>query len=95
MSDSRELSSQPKVKISIVQKFGIFCLVPAFIVSTGLIIYDKKLADPTVIAVTGFIIFIIFLVTIYLVIRRVVKKQYEAFRRLQLMAITDDVTQLF
>ena len=94
MPDSRELSSQPKVRISIVQKFGIFCLMPAFIVSTGLIIYDKKLADLTVIAVTGFIIFI-FLTAIYLIIRRVVKKQYEAFRRLQLMAITDEVTQLF
>lgn len=94
MSDSGELSSQSKVKISIVQKFGIFCLMPAFIVSTGLIIYDKKLADPTVIAITGCAIFIIFLIAIYLIIRRLVKKQYEAFRRLQLMAITDEVTQL-
>ncbi len=95
MSDGRKPSNQPKIEISILQKFGIFCLMPAFIVSSGLIIYDKKLADPAVIAVTGFIVFVIFLVAVYLFIRRVVKKQYETFRRLQLMSITDDVTQLF
>ena len=65
MSDSGELSSQPKVKVSIPQKFGIFLLMPAFIVSTGLIIYDKKLADPAIIATTGLVIFIIFLIAFY------------------------------
>jgi len=95
VSDKDIKSSQPKVKISIVQKIGIFFLMPAFIVTTGLIIYDKQLADPGIIAATGFSIFIIFLITAYLFIRRLVKKQYTAYKRMELMAITDELTQLF
>ena len=95
MSDKDIKSSQPKVKISIVQKIGIFFLMPAFIVTTGLIIYDKQLADPGIIAATGFSIFIIFLIAAYLFIRRLVKKQYTTYKRMELMAITDDLTQLF
>ena len=95
MSDSNKGITRPRVKVSNVQKFGIFILMPAFIVATGLITYDKKLADPVVIAVTGLIIFVIFLVAIYLIIRKLVKKQYEAYKRLELMSITDELTQLF
>ena len=92
MSDSEKESSQLKVRISITQKIGIFFLIPVFIVGAGFIIYDRQLADPSVIAVTGAITFIIFLATAYLFIRKLVKKQYEAYLRLQLMIITDELT---
>lgn len=95
MSDSEKESSQLKVRISITQKIGIFFLIPVFIVGAGFIIYDKQLADPSVIAATGSVIFIIFLATAYLFVRKLIKKQYEAYLRLQLMVITDELTQLF
>ena len=69
--------------------------MPVFIVAVGFIIYDKQLADPVIIAAVGFIVLIIFLLMIYLHVRKLVKKQYEAYRRLQLMAITDNLTQLY
>ena len=95
MSDNDKRITQPRVEISIVQKFGIFFLMPAFIVAAGLIIYDKKLADPVIIAATGLIVFVVFLVAIYLIIRKLVKEQYKAYKKLELMSITDELTQLF
>jgi len=95
VSDSDKESNQPIDKISVVQKIGIFVLIPVFVVISGFIIYDKQLANPGVIAATGFIIIIIFLAMAYLFIRRLVKEQYEAYLKMQLMAITDELTQLF
>ncbi len=95
MSDSDKNLTQPGVKFSIAQKIVIFFLIPVFIVVAGIIIYDRQLADPGIIAATGFIIFIIFLATVYLYIRKLVKKQYDAYLKMQLMAVTDELTQLF
>jgi len=95
VSDSDKESNQPIDKISVVQKIGIFVLIPVFVVISGFIIYDKQLANPGVIAATGFIIIIIFLAMAYLFIRRLVKERYEAYLKMQLMAITDELTQLF
>jgi len=94
MSDSDIESDQLKARVSIAQKIGIFFFIPVFIVVTGIIIYDQKLADPGVIALTGLIVLVIFLVTAYLFVRKLVKKQYDAYLKMQLMAITDDLTQL-
>ena len=87
-------SDQLKARISIAQKIGIFFFIPVFIVVTGIIIYDQKLADPGIIALTGLIVLVIFLVSAYLFVRKLVKKQYDAYLKMQLMAITDDLTQL-
>jgi len=87
-------SDQLKARISIAQKIGIFFFIPVFVVVTGIILYEQKLANPGVIALTGLIVLVIFLVTAYLFVRKLVKKQYDAYLRLQLMAITDDLTQL-
>lgn len=95
MSDSDKSSAQPGVKFSIAQKIGIFFLMPVFIVVAGIFIYHKQLADPAIIAATGFIVVIIFLVAVYLYVRKLVKKQYDAYFKMQLMAITDESTQLF
>ncbi len=95
MSDSDKELNQPIDKISIIQKIGIFVLIPVFVVISGFIIYDKQLADPAVIATTGFIIIIIFLTMAYLFIRKLVTKRYQAYLKMQLMAITDELTQLF
>ena len=94
MSNSDMESDQLKARISFAQKIGIFLFIPVFVVVTGIIIYEQKLADPGVIALTGLIVLVIFLVTAYLFVRKLVKKQYDAYLRLQLMAITDDLTQL-
>jgi len=95
VSDSDKESNQPIVKISTIQKIGIFVFIPVFIVISGFIIYDKQLADPVVIATTGFFIIIIFLTMAYLFVRKLVTKQYQAYLKMQLMAITDELTQLF
>ncbi len=95
MSDSDKESNQPIDKISVVQKTGIFVLIPVFVVISGFIIYNKQLADPAVIAATGFIIIVIFLAIAYLYIRTLVTKRYQAYLKMQLMAITDELTQLF
>ncbi len=94
MSNSDIQSDQLKARISIAQKIGIFLFIPVFVIVTGTIISDQKLADPGVIALTGLVVLVIFLVTAYLFVRKLVKKQYDAYLRLQLMAITDDLTQL-
>jgi len=95
LSDSDKSATQPGLKFSIAQKIGIFFLIPVFIVAAGIIIYDQKLADPGIIAATGFVVVIIFLVSVYIYVRKLVKKQYDAYLRMQLMAITDESTQLF
>jgi len=95
VSDSDNESNQPIVKISIALKIGIFVLTPVFIVISGFIIYDRQLADPGVIAATGFIIIVIFLAMAYLFVRKLVTNQYQAYLRVQLTAITDELTQLF
>lgn len=95
MSDSDKESNQPIDKISIIQKIGIFALIPVFVVISGFIIYDKQLADPAVIAATGLIVIIIFLAMAYLFIRKLVQERYQAYLKIQLMAITDELTQLF
>jgi diguanylate cyclase (GGDEF)-like protein len=95
VSDSDKESNQPIDKISIIQKIGIFVLIPVFVVISGFIIYDKQLANPGVIAATAFFIIIIFLAMAYLFIRKLVTKRYQAYFKMQLMAITDELTQLF
>lgn len=95
MSDSDKESNQPIVKISIAQKIGIFFLIPLFVVIMGFIIYDMQLVDPKVFAVAGIIIFLTLLATVYLFIRRLITKQYAAYKRMELLAITDELTQLF
>jgi len=66
VSDSDNSSTQPGVKFSIAQKIGIFFLIPVFIVAGGIIIYDQKLADPDIIAATGFVIIIFLVQFIYI-----------------------------
>ena len=95
MSDKEITSNQPIVGISIIQKMVIFFLIPVFVVIMGFIIYDMQLVSPKVFAVAGIIIFLTFLATVYLFIRRLVTKQYAAYKKLELMAITDELTQLF
>ncbi len=90
-----ELSNQPNLKVPITQKISIFFLMPIFIAIIGLIVYEKQLADPSIIATTGGIVLIIFLLTAYLYVRKLVKKQYETFLKMQFMAITDALTQLY
>ena len=46
MSNSDIQSDQLKARISIAQKIGIFLFIPVFVIVTGTIIYDQKLADP-------------------------------------------------
>ncbi len=94
MSDIDIESDQLKARISIAQKIGIFFFIPAFVVISGIIIYDQRLADPGVIALTGLIVLVIFLVSAYLFVRKLVKKQYDAYLKMQLIAITDSLTQL-
>jgi len=81
MFDSDEQSSQSKVRMSIAQKIGIFILVSVFGVFMGLIIYDNQLVEPAVFAAARIIIFVILIATIYLFIRKLVKKQKEAMTR--------------
>jgi len=95
VSDKDISSSQPKVTISIAQKIGIFFLIPVFVVIMGFITYDMQLVSPKVFAAAVIIIFLAFPTTVYLFIRRLVMKEYTAYKRMELMIITDELTQLF
>jgi hypothetical protein len=66
VSDSDKSSTQPGVKFSIAQKIGIFFLIPVFTLAGGIIIYDQKLADPGIIAATGFVIIMFFWCSLFI-----------------------------
>ena len=95
MYDSNEQSSQSKVRMPISLKAGIFILASIFIVCMGMIICDKQLVEPGVFATAGIIIVVILLSTMSLFIRKLVEKLDKAYNKMKLMAITDELTQLF
>ena len=95
MYDSKEQSNQSRIRISVAQKASIIILVSVFIVMMGLIIYDKQLVEPDIFAVAGIIIVVILLSTMYLFISKLINKLDEAYGKIELMAITDELTQLF
>ena len=94
MNDSNEQSRHARVRISSPQITGIFILISVLVIIMGLIIYDKQLVEPDVFAASGMIIAII-LSTIYLFIWKLVKNLDEAYNKIELMAVTDGLTQLF
>ena len=94
MYDNNEQSRHIRVRISRAQIAGIFVLISVLVIIMGLIIYDKQLVEPDVFAMSGMIIVII-LSTIYLFIWNLIKKLDDAYNKIELMAITDGLTQLF
>ena len=94
MYDNNEQSMHTRVRISRAQIAGIFVLISVLVIIMGLIIYDKQLVEPDVFAMSGMIIVII-LSTIYLFIWNLIKKLDDAYNKIELMAITDGLTQLF
>ena len=94
MYDNNEQSRHIRVRISKVQIVGIFVLISVLVIIMGLIIYDKQLVEPDVFAMSGMIIVII-LSTIYLFIWNLIKKLDDAYNKIELMAVTDGLTQLF
>jgi len=94
MYDSKGQSRQVRVRISNPQIIGVFILITVLVVIMGLIIYDKHLVEQDIFVVSGIIIAII-LSSIFLFIWKLAKKLDEAYREMELMAITDGLTQLF
>ena len=94
MYDNNEQSRHIRVRISRAQIAGIFVLISVLVIIMGLIIYDKQLVEPDVFAMSGMIIVII-LSTIYLFIWNLIKKLDDAYNKIELMALTDGLTQLF
>ena len=54
----------------------------------------NQLVELNIFAAAGIIIFVILITTIYLFIKQLVKKQDEAHNKMELMAFTDELTQL-
>jgi len=94
MYDNNEQSRHTRVRISKVKIVSIFVLISVLVIIMGLIIYDKHLVEPYVFAMSGMIIVII-LSTIYLFIWNLIKKLDEAYNKIELMAVTDGLTQLY
>ena len=94
MYDNNEQSMPTRVRISRAKIACIFVLISVLVIIMGLIIYDKQLVEPDVFAMSGMIIVII-LSTIYLFIWNLIKKLDDAYNKIELMAITDGLTQLF
>lgn len=94
MYDNNEQSRPIRVRISRAKIAGIFVLISVLVIIMGLIIYDKQLVEPDVFAMSGMIIVII-LSTIYLFIWNLIKKLDDAYNKIELMAVTDGLTQLF
>jgi len=94
MYDNNEQSRHTRVRISKAKIVSIFVLISVLVIIMGLIIYDKQLVEPNVFA-TGGMIIVIILSTIYLFIWNLIKKLDEAYNKIELMAVTDGLTQLF
>jgi len=95
MYHNNEQSGQTKVRISSAQKAGMFILLSIFLICMGAIIYDKQLVEPGIFAAAATIIMVILLLAMSLFIRELIKKLDAAYNKIELMAITDELTQLF
>ena len=54
----------------------------------------NQLVEPNIFAAAGIIIFVILISIIYLYIKKLVKKKGEDYNKMELMAFTDELTQL-
>lgn len=95
MYDNNEQLSQSKIRISTAQKAVIFILLSIFLICMVMIIYDKQFVEPGIFAAAATIIMVILLSAMSLFIRELIEKLNEAYNKMGLMAITDELTQLF
>jgi len=95
MYHNYEQSGHPKARISSALKAGIFILLSIFLICMGMIIYDKQFVEPGIFAAAAIIVMAILLSTMSLFIRGLMEKLDGAYNKIELMAITDELTQLF
>ncbi len=84
-----------KFRLGAARKTSLFALTGIFLVLMGLIIYGDLPLNVNVIAVTVIIVFLALLVVIYFFIKDILRKLQEAYGKIQLMSITDELTQLY
>lgn len=95
MDNNNQKRERFRIRLGAARNTSLFGLSFIFLVLMGLIIYGDIPLDVDIIAGTVIVVFLALLVVIYLVIRDILKRLQEAYSKIQLMSITDELTQLY
>ncbi|MFB3090676.1 MAG: GGDEF domain-containing protein, partial [Gammaproteobacteria bacterium] len=94
MTDDNEQSVEPVARISNAQKVGISVLISVFVVIMGMIAFGRQHINVSVFAAAGTIVITYLLSILYLIISNLLQKLNEAYAEINLISITDELTQL-
>jgi diguanylate cyclase (GGDEF)-like protein len=94
MVDNNEQLMKGNIRITSAKIIGLFILVSVLIIIIGVVIYSKQLVEKDLFIASSITIAIV-LSTIFWFIWKLVRKLDEAYTKMELMAITDGLTQLY
>ena len=94
MTEDNEQSVEPVARLSNAQKVAISVLVSVFVAIMGMIIFGRQHINVSIFAAAGTIIIVFLLSILYLIISNLLQKQVEAYAKINLISITDELTQL-
>ncbi|MCH8262684.1 MAG: GGDEF domain-containing protein [Proteobacteria bacterium] len=94
MTDDNEQSVESVTRISNAQKMGMSVLITVFVVIMGMIVFGRQHINISVFAAAGTIVIAYLLSILYLITSNLLKKLNEAYAEINLISITDELTQL-
>lgn len=94
MTDDNEQSVEPVTRISNAQKVGMSVLISVFVVIMGMIVFGRQHINVNIFATAGTIVIAFLLSILYLIISNLLQKLNEAYAEINLISITDELTQL-
>ena len=93
--EKNKKSDKFRFRLGAARKTSLFGLTAVFLVLMGLIIYGDFPLNVNIIAATVIIVFLSLVVIIYFFVKDILRKLQEAYGKIQLMSITDELTQLY
>ena len=94
MTEDDEQSVEPVARLSNTQKVGVSVLISIFVVIVGIIVFGRQHINVGIFAAAGIIVISFLLSILYLIIRNLLQKLDEAYGKIKLISITDELTQL-
>ncbi len=94
MTEDDEQSVEPVARLSNAQKVGVSALISIFVVIVGIIVFGRQHINVGIFAAAGIIVISFLLSLLYLIIRNLLQKLDEAYGKIKLISITDELTQL-
>ena len=94
MTDDNEQSVESVTRMSNAQKIGMSVLITVFVVIMGMIVFGRQHINVSVFAAAGTIAIAYLLSVLYLITSNLLKKLNEAYAEINLISITDELTQL-